>query len=312
MTNPRVPRSPREIASFFRALGSRPFRSLGQNFLTDPGTLERITDAAEVGRGDRVVEVGSGLGTLTRVLAERAGYVRAVEIDDRLLRACRASLPPGERLGYWRGDCLAAKSALDPDLEQEIDNDARRFPDFAEKWVGNLPYSIATPLLVQLLATRGGIARVVATVQREVADRLVASPGGDAYGALAVVAGLAARARITFTLPPGAFWPPPKVDSAVVVIEPLSERPRGISELARRLPLLFSQRRKTLGPALSRTLLGGVPAAEARRRIEALGIDSRRRLESLSPGEFLALLQLLDVTNSGAGSCEGGQGEGIP
>ncbi len=253
-------------------------RRWGQNFLASPETARRIADAAGIAPDDVVLEIGPGDGALTRPLAERAGRVVAVEIDPLRAEALAAEFAADPRVTILQGDALerpfggwlAAAGCAGPAL-----------------FVANLPYNVATPILVAAIEDRAAIRRVVATVQREVARRFVARPGDEAYGYLSVRAAAHATGRVLFDLPPGAFRPRPKVFSSVLALAPRAE-PLD-AELVRRALCLaslgFNARRKTLANALS----SAGPRAGWERALEALGRTARARAEELSLDDFLAL-----------------------
>jgi 16S rRNA (adenine1518-N6/adenine1519-N6)-dimethyltransferase len=255
-------------------------RALGQHFLADPAVAARIVEAVGATPGDVVCEIGAGPGALTGLLAARAGRLVALEIDPRLHAA------------------LAAKTAQWPHVEVRL-ADARTFdyaalgdrrpaPDGRVLVVGNLPYSVSKPVLLRLWEARAALDAATVMVQREVAERLVAPPGGKAYGVLSVLWQAWADLALLFAVPPAAFRPPPAVESAVV---------RAAFRAAPRVPLddpasfvrlvkaAFAQRRKTLANAL-RGAWPALGAAAVAERLAAAGIDGRRRAETLTLEEF--------------------------
>jgi 16S rRNA (adenine1518-N6/adenine1519-N6)-dimethyltransferase len=257
--------SPRDAAEVLARHGLAPRRALGQNFVVDPNTVRRIARLAGVGPGDHVVEIGAGLGALTRALAATGARVTAVEVDQGLVEVLEADVVPlGVRI--IEGD--ARSLAWDEVLAG------------AARWVlvANLPYNVATPLVGDLLDGVPAIVRMLVMVQREVAERLVAGPGTKAYGAISVKVTYWATASIVGRVPPTVFLPRPKVESALVGIErraapavdPSVDRSR-LFELVR---AGFGQRRKML----RRSLAGLVPAPA----FEAAGIRPEARAEELS------------------------------
>lgn len=243
-------------------------RRLGQHFLCDPEVVERLLRAAAPAPWDRILEIGPGRGVLTLRLAEAAGAVVAVEADRRLAQA----LPAHPRLRVVAADFL------------EVDLETLLAPPAGWKVVANLPYCITTPILQRLLpCTR--VAGMWLMMQREVARR-IASPASRVAGAITYFTAYHARVQVLFEVPPGAFHPPPRVDSAVVYLErhprpPVEADPERLFRLVR---VAFQGRRKTLQRSL-RPLLGEA-AAEV---LERAGIDPRRRAETLSLEEFAAL-----------------------
>ena len=241
-----------EIKGLLASHGLRPRRRFGQNFLHDRSAMERVAEAAGVQPGDRVLEVGPGTGSLTERLLQAGARVVAVEVDRDLAGLLRDRLEPwgvgeeGGRVELIEADVLAGKHRVEPRVLEAMGTE--RF-----LLVANLPYNVASPLLLNLAVQAPGMSRAVVMVQREVADRIVAGPGSKAYGALGVLLQAQFEARRLFTLPPGVFWPPPKVDSAVVRLDrlerPLTHDPAALSDLVGRL---FGQRRKQLGSLLGR------------------------------------------------------------
>ena len=263
-----------EIRNLMAAHGLAPSRALGQNFVADPNTVRRIARIAEVGPGDRVVEIGAGLGSLTLALAETGAAVTAVEVDRHLFPVLRTVVGPA-------GVRLVAGDAMKLDW-----NDVLAEPAGADGWVlvANLPYNIATPLVADLLDEVPAIGRMLVMVQKEVAERLAAAPGSRAYGSVSVKVAYWATARVVAQVPAGVFIPRPNVDSALVAIERRGRPAVDPAEVAAG-PLFsvvgagFAQRRKTLRRALS-----GVVAPEAladEKMWDAAGVAPSARAEQL-------------------------------
>ena len=204
--------SKREIQAYLAAAGAEPRKQFGQNFMIDQNLVRLVADAGAIGPDDTVIEVGPGTGTLTQELLRRSGRVIAVEIDRGLARVfCAIEYSTVGEFELIEGDVLDGKHALNPVL-RGIEA-AARAPGML-KLIANLPYNIASPLVIELLIA--GVGMLVFTVQKEVADRLRAAAGTEAYGPLSVVAQRLAQVEVLRTLPPQAFWPTPKVDSALV------------------------------------------------------------------------------------------------
>jgi 16S rRNA (adenine1518-N6/adenine1519-N6)-dimethyltransferase len=257
--------TPRQINDLLTTHGLRPSRALGQNFVTDPNTVRRIARLAEVGPGDRVLEIGPGLGSLTLALAETGAAVTALEIDQHLLPALGAVLGPAN-VQVVQGD------ALRTDWAKLLG----REPGWV--MVANLPYNIATPLVADLLDGVPAIERMVVMVQREVGERLAAWPGHPDYGAVSVKVAYWAEASVVGKVPPTVFVPRPKVESVLVSIrrrpEPAVDPDRVPSELLFRLVRAgFAKRRKML----RRSLAGLVPA----RAFEVAEVKPDSRAENL-------------------------------
>lgn len=294
---PAIPSLP-SIRGALEARGAKPSRRFGQNFLTDPTLLRRIVADAEVSEGDVVLEVGPGPGALTAALLQAGARVVAVEVD-REMRALLAELlgsPAG--LEVVPADILSASPAL-PEavaraLATAMDQSSR--PRFLH--VANLPYQVAATWLADLV-WNSRLDRAVVTIQREVAERLVAAPGTAAYGPLSVMIQLAARATITRKLAPGAFWPAPKVESAVVRITPVEGPVHGVelSILRETVRGLFFARRKRAARSLTHAF-PGLTVAQSEDSLRAAGVDPARRGETLSPVEVVQLARAL--TEQGA------------
>jgi 16S rRNA (adenine1518-N6/adenine1519-N6)-dimethyltransferase len=250
--------------------------------------LEAILRAVELSPRDTVLEIGAGLGTLTEALAPRAGAVVAIEVDRRLVQVLRTRLGGLPNVRIVEGDALQA------DLEALLADGDRAHAvapcGGTRKAAANLPYNVAAPLLFRLLDPALSIRRVVVTVQREVADRIVARPGTPAYGRLTVALQYRAAARIASRLPRGAFLPAPDVESAVLVLEPHARPPVRVddeAELFRVVAAGFGHRRKTLANALAHGL--DMPPSSVEAACRAAGLDPRARAETLDLEAFAAL-----------------------
>ena len=264
--------------------GAKAHKALGQNFLTDDGVIQEIVAASIKDPAVPVVEIGPGLGVLTRVLATEAQKVWAVELDRAKLALLHRELQG---------------------LPVEILNmDALKL-DLREIWgenkgvlVGNLPYYITSPLLMHFLEQKESLQSMIVMVQKEVADRLVAKPGGKEYGILSIATQLSAQPEKIMEVPPKAFWPAPKVTSAVVRfhLRPYPGFRVQEKDFFRVVKASFSQRRKTLGNSLSGGL--SVDKKIVSQILGQAGIDEQRRAETLSIEEFQAVTEAyLNVIN---------------
>ena len=275
--------TPAGTAQLLRAHGIRPRKRFGQHFLVSRATLRRILDAAALTPHDGVLEIGAGIGTLTAALAPLVDTVVAVELDRALLPALRETIAPFPNVRVETGDVMRFDlAALVAPLPSP------------RKAVSNLPYNIASPLIVNLLEAPVRFTRLVFTVQREVAQRLAAPPGGKDYGALSVAVQYRAEARVVARVPSGAFFPPPDVESAVVVLEPRAVPPVDVGDeglFFRVVRAAFAQRRKTLRNTLAAGLAVSPAAVEAACR--AAGVDPGRRGETLDLTAFAALTRAL-------------------
>ncbi len=263
----------------------RPRKSLGQHFLRDNVILERIVRVAALAPADRVLEIGPGLGHLTRLLQAQAGEVLAIELDERLVPLLDREFGAGGTVRIVHGDALAYPYA-----------------SLGTGWkaVANLPYYISSPLIRRLLAARTVFRDLTLMLQREVAERITAGPGSKDYGYLSALVQRTAIPRIEFIVPAGAFFPPPEVDSAVVTIVVPVTPPvpvRNEQTFLQVLRAAFSQRRKTLRNSLKQLGL----SADTLGRVGAeAGIDLGRRPETLSVAEFGRLADLVPtLSNSG-------------
>ncbi len=255
-------------------------RALGQHFLRDAGIARAIVDLVAPTAQDLVLEIGPGEGALTGELARRGGRVIALEIDRALVERLRPRFPSVEI----------------------VEADARRWdygrlaapPGGRVLVVGNLPYSVGKPILMALVAARTAIQEMALMLQREVAERVAAAPGSKVYGGLSVLTQLYCDARVALSVPPGAFRPPPKVESAVLHLRVLPA-PRVPLDDERRFQAVvraaFGQRRKMIANALAAGL--GLPLQTTRRAAAAAGVDPGRRAETLTIIEFAALTHRL-------------------
>ncbi len=253
-------------------------KRLGQHFLANRGTARALVDTFAPGPADTVVEIGPGGGALTRLLAERAGRLVALELDRDLVPALVELLAPFPRAEVRQADALAVDWAA---LREELGGPFRV--------IGNLPYNVGTAIVRRLLVA-GGVRDMQFVLQKEVADRILADPGSRSYGPLSVLAALRCRRRRLRVLPPGAFRPPPRVTSVALSLEFLPHPPLVAAEL----PLLeewlhagFGHRRKTLAGNL------GPLRERVRGWLEERGLAADSRAEALAPGDWLALFRAL-------------------
>ena len=263
-------------------LGLRPTKQLGQNFVHDANTVRRIVAAADVGRGDTVLEVGPGLGSLTLALLDVADAVVAVEVDPVLAEHLPLTVAQ-------RAPQLAQRSTV-------VSGDALRMsaedlPAIPTALVANLPYNVAVPVLLHLLAEFPSITTTLVMVQAEVADRLAATPGGRVYGVPSVKAGFFGTVRRVGAVGRQVFWPVPQVESGLVRVDRFTEPPWPTDDAHRRrvfdvVDAAFAQRRKTLRAALAGW--AGSPD-EAGRRLVAAGIAPAARGETLDTADFVRL-----------------------
>ncbi|HEV7897364.1 MAG TPA: 16S rRNA (adenine(1518)-N(6)/adenine(1519)-N(6))-dimethyltransferase RsmA [Planosporangium sp.] len=271
---------PAEVRELATRLGVRPTKTLGQNFVHDPNTVRRVVRAADLDPTDVVVEVGPGLGSLTLALLPQVARVHAVEIDSTLAEALPATVAKhdpehADRLRVINRDALKIR----PD----------DFDSPPTALVANLPYNVAVPVVLRLLATLPSLRHGLVMVQKEVADRLTAGPGSKIYGIPSVKLAWYGQARLAGRVPPGVFWPVPNVDSGLVAFtrrDPPADVDR--DEVFAVVDAAFAQRRKTLRGALA-GWAGGPDEAE--RLLRAAGVDPGARGESLPVERFAAIAE---------------------
>jgi 16S rRNA (adenine1518-N6/adenine1519-N6)-dimethyltransferase len=257
-------------------------RALGQHFLRDDGVAQRIIALVRPTRADLVLEIGPGKGALTAALASACGRLLALEVDSALAASLQT------RFGHLAHVEILTVDARAFDYARLRD----RRPDASGRMlvVGNLPYSVAKAILLRLVEAGRAVDEMALMLQREVAERVAALPGGRTYGSLSVFTQIACDVELAFAVPPGAFSPPPQVDSAVVHLRVRSGPPVPIAD-PRRFGLVvraaFGQRRKSLANALAAGL--GLPVERSRELIAAAGIDPIRRAETLSLADFARL-----------------------
>jgi 16S rRNA (adenine1518-N6/adenine1519-N6)-dimethyltransferase len=287
---------PLNIPQLLQKHGLRPDKRLGQNYLVDTGALKRIVEAAGIQAGDSILEIGPGLGSLTRYLAAAGRHVTAVELDGRLIPALREVLEPFPNVRIVEGDILLLDPAElmdDPpmmmagpaELMGGMDPQASEPEDRAYVVVANIPYYITSPLIRHLLEARLRPARLTLTVQQEVAERITAEAGEMSLLALSVQ--VYGRPGIAARIPAGAFYPSPHVDSAVVRVEIFAEPlfpPPQLETVFRLAKAGFSQKRKMLRNSLAAGM--HMAPAQAEVLLTTAGIEPTRRAETLSLEEW--------------------------
>jgi len=271
--------------SELREYGLFPKKRLGQHFLVDPNILDKVMRAAEVGKEDVVLEVGPGLGGMTLALAREAKKVIAVEIDPKLVAILK------EKMAGHQNVELVEKDILRMDFKQFIKKEGHPV-----KVVANLPYQISTPLLFRFVESKEAFFTFTLMLQKEVAERMVAPPGKKEYGPLTIFVRLFLDVSIRFFVKPSAFFPPPKVESAVIHMtwkeKPMIET-KNEKWFKKVVRACFGYRRKTLINALRHSELS-LPESVGS-KIEKIGIDPRRRPETLTIPEFAKLANVLRV-----------------
>ena len=255
----------------------RASKKLGQNFLIDEGVVTGIVDAAEISEGEKVLEIGPGIGTLTQGLLEAGAHVTAVELDKKLPAVLAQTLAGYENFKLVQGDILKV--------------DIAELMPQSFKVVANLPYYITTQILLTLMEKKLPITKIVTMVQREVAERMIAAPNSKIYGAMSVAVQLRADCRIAFDVPPESFLPRPEVTSSVVVCD-IHAPKFNVDEkfFTKVVRAAFGQRRKTL---INSLIGAGFPRDVVVNALDAAGIDFTRRAETLTLEEFAAISNFL-------------------
>jgi len=289
--------SPSAIRSIMQRHGISCRKSLGQNFLTDKNIIEKIIAAAELKDTDLVVEIGPGLGALTAQIALAAEKVIAVEVDRGLIAALAEVLEELQNVEIVQDD------ALKTDFDLLIgERTGGLYGKGAKKYklMANLPYYITSPIIMHLLMARFNISMMVIMIQAEVAERLAASPGSKAYGALSLAVQYFTEPEILFRVPRTVFYPKPGVDSAVVRLSVRSEPAvtvRDETAFFKTVRAAFGKRRKTLLNALTGSIIG-IDRETCLRALKNSGIDPVRRGETLSLAEFATLTESILEANA--------------
>lgn len=285
----------REIAALLDEAGVRPRKRFGQHFLVDGNLMRRLAQSAELEPTDLVLEVGCGTGGLTDLIARRVRCVLGVEIDRTLHAILERRFLDTDGVTLILGDVLESKHRLDARVARALAQSPGQAHGMV-KLVANLPYQVATPLLMNLLVDYPQVRRFCFTVQSEVGERLTAGPNRKAYGPLSIVVQLLSSVQTIARIPPGAFWPAPAVDSVMLRLD-VQKAPFGDpAELRRFVALVrstFEHRRKTLRAALS-YVIDDEPLARACRCF-----DPKRRPESLRVDEWVALFHTLGPGSPG-------------
>ncbi|WDV45989.1 16S rRNA (adenine(1518)-N(6)/adenine(1519)-N(6))-dimethyltransferase RsmA [Clostridiaceae bacterium M8S5] len=277
--------SPKVLKDIIQKYGFRFSKGLGQNFLIDGNVISNIVDAADITENDEVIEIGPGIGTLTTEMCKKAKKVLAIEIDNRLLPILEETLGKYDNIKVINNDVL--KLDLHSVLEENFTGDS-------VKVVANLPYYITTPIVMKILESRVNIKKIVIMVQKEVAQRLKATPGSKDYGSISIATGYYAKADIALIVPRNVFMPKPNVDSAVVVLD-VYDKPKVKVEdeelFFRVIKSAFAKRRKTLLNSLSSGFIS-LNKDEVKEVLTKCDINPGLR------GEVLSIQDYADITNA--------------
>ena len=292
----------REVtARILQAFHLKADKNLGQNFLVEESVVNRIAKAAELTPEDTVLEIGPGIGTLTQALAMTGASVVSVELDKRLIPVLQETVGAYKNVRIVQGDILKVNI---PEIIAEVKADRKTADAAGEvaeaeseikqsdtfKVCANLPYYITTPIIMYLLEQKLPLERLVVMVQKEVAERMTAGPGGSEYGAISVAMQYYTEPKIAFIVKAGSFLPAPKVDSAVLVCKRRSTPPVEVPDektFFKVVTAAFSVRRKMLNNSLKN--MGGLNGEQVKAWLDRAGIDGRRRAETLSLEEFAML-----------------------
>ena len=292
----------REVtARILQAFHLKADKNLGQNFLVEESVVNRIAKTAELTPEDTVLEIGPGIGTLTQALAMTGASVVSVELDKRLIPVLQETVGAYNNVRIVQGDILKVnipeiiaevkadqKTAGATGKVAEAESGMKQSDTF--KVCANLPYYITTPIIMYLLEQKLPLERLVVMVQKEVAERMTAGPGGREYGAISVAMQYYTEPKIAFIVKAGSFLPAPKVDSAVLVCKRRSTPPVDVPDektFFKVVAAAFSVRRKMLNNSLKN--MGGLNGEQVKAWLDRAGIDGRRRAETLSLEEFAML-----------------------
>lgn len=286
----------RQTASFlmrrFQSAGIRPDNRRGQNFLVDLNLLQLLADSAELDAREVALEIGTGLGSLTAILAGRAAGVVTVEVDQRLQQLAAEQLRGCSNVRMLLQDALRNKNNLDARVMDEVRAAMRDAAATQFKLVANLPYNIATPIVSNLLFADPIPASMTVTIQKELADRMVASPGSKDYGALSIWLQCQCRTELIRVMPPSVFWPRPKVHSAIVRITPVREMREAVGDLPffhRFIRTVFIHRRKFLRASLVSAFGNDLDKSDVDEILASEGMRTQVRAEELDVAALLRL-----------------------
>ena len=271
--------NPQETIKVIQENGFTFHKKYGQNFLIDSHVIDKIISVADLDKNSRVLEIGPGIGTLTQYLAEAAGEVVAVEIDDKLIPILSKTLAEYDNVRVIHGDILKQ------DTEQI-------FGGKPFKIVANLPYYITTPIIMSLLESGVPAQSITVMIQKEVAERMQAAPGSKNYGALSLAVQYYAEPYLAANVPPNCFMPRPNVGSAVINLKRLETPPVSVKDPSQMFKLIrgaFNQRRKTLANAVANFDGVAFSREDVEKALEARGLDTRVRGEALTLEQFAAL-----------------------
>jgi 16S rRNA (adenine1518-N6/adenine1519-N6)-dimethyltransferase len=284
------------LAQRLAAAGHRPRSRFGQNFLVDLNLIDVIARSGELTSDDVVLEVGTGGGSLTSRLAKQAAWVVSVEIDTQLARVAADELSWATNVTLLQQDALKGKNRLAPEVIEALKGPLQAAPNRRLKLVANLPYNVATPILANLLDHDPAPVRMVATIQKELAERIAAKPNTRDYSALSIWMQAQAKVEILRTLPPSVFWPQPKVTSAILLIAPDAQRRGTLSDPAffhRTVREIYLHRRKFLRSAIAAAFHDRLDKPTIDSVLGKLQLPPNTRAESLDVPQTILLVEAL-------------------
>lgn len=286
----------------FGAARIQPQTKFGQNFLIDLNLIELIISTADLGPRDVVLEVGTGMGSLTTRMAQLAGHVVTVEIDHYLAPLASDEFESFDNITLLEQDALKSKNKLCPDVIAKLQEKVAEIPGGRLKLVANLPYNVATPIISNLLDITPWPVRMVTTIQKELAERIVAKPRTKDYSALSIWIQAQCRAEIVRIMAPTVFWPRPKVESAIIDIRPqkvLRKRIKDCPAFHQLVRGIFIHRRKFLRSALYSAVQDRLDKSDVDQVLGSLELDASVRAEQLSPQQMIELFDRVEqVANS--------------
>lgn len=292
--------APRQTKSFLmhklREIGVEPNSRHGQNFLIDLNLVNLIADSAELGPRDVALEIGTGTGSLTALLAQQASHVVTVEIDANLYELASEHLLPYDNVTQLQCDALRNKNTFSDEVMETVGEALRSTPDSRLKLVANLPYNVATPILSNLLTCEHTPHSMVATIQKELAERIVAKPWTKDYGALSVWMQSQADTEIVRIMSPKVFWPPPKVESAIVKIVVNPEKRDAIPDrryFQQLTRALFLHRRKFLRANVASAMKRHLSKDQIDAVLDQMGFSPDTRTEQIDIETLLAFTERL-------------------
>jgi 16S rRNA (adenine1518-N6/adenine1519-N6)-dimethyltransferase len=283
-----------QIEQLLLSAGVQPNKRLGQNFLVDLNLMRLLVDSANIGNDDIVLEVGCGTGSLTQALAERSAKVVAVELDETLAKIAAGELAEFKNVDVVNVDILESKSTVNRTISDAIELARKKRPG-RFLLVSNLPYSVASPLMMNLITGPTVADAMYVTVQREVAERMTATPGDRHYGTLSIHLAATGDVKTERVLKPTVFWPAPQVNSAMISFVRKAEKVHRVQsmELLGEVVNLFMQHRRKMVKACTRFVAGKLAEINIWPEIfEKCSIDPHSRPEQLTPEDFIAISNL--------------------